>query len=287
MQDTITKNMEKVLIIRRFGSLGDILMSTPALKELSKNYKIDVLVPKSHSDIFKNLNFINQIIYNIESPQITTQYDKFIDLTDFEFNYEQVSQPLITKTKQEMFAEALNVSISSFKPIIELSKEENDWIDNYIQEHSLKNILILAVKSANTQRDWNIDNWIKLIDKIKKLNYSVVVVDKQLSWDDKDVHFFNNHTMRELFALVSKADIVVAQDSGILHIAGAFDIPNLTIYGPTDYRMRSIYKDSYHIESKLPCYPCWYKRCPHLSCINCITVETVENKLLEVLQNVI
>jgi len=48
--------MKKILITRNFGHVGDLLMMTPALKELSKRFKIDLKILPQYKDIFLNLD---------------------------------------------------------------------------------------------------------------------------------------------------------------------------------------------------------------------------------------
>jgi len=134
--------MKNCLVIRKYGYIGDLLMMTPALKELSKTYKIDLLIPEGYEGVFQNLDFIKDICFNKD----TINYDKIFDLNDYEFNYEQIYQTKIEKTKQELFAEALNVKITDLKPLIILDKRELAWINNYLKDINRK-ILLLAPKS--------------------------------------------------------------------------------------------------------------------------------------------
>ena len=275
------RNFERCLVVRNYGHIGDLLMSTPALKELSKRYLVDIVIPKQYSDVFYNLNFIQNIFF--EEPD-HKDYARVFDLSDYEFNYEQIYQPEIYKTKQELFAEALGVKINSSKPLINLTPEEIRWIKSYLKGVS-KKILVLAPKSSNPTRDWPLEKWIELIGRIKRLNYQIVIVDKSLRWEDPDIIFFNNRSLRQVFSLVYLSDFVVSNDSGLLHIAAAFDKPCLGIFGPTDPKMRAIYSKSYAVQLNIPCAPCWYARCDHLTCLNSLSVDVVENKLLEMIQN--
>lgn len=124
-----------------------------------------------------------------------------------------------------------------------------------------------------------------LINNINQLGYQIIVVDKDLSWVDNSIVFFNNQPIRKLFALVSNSDFVVSNDSGLLHIAAAFDKPTLSIFGPTDPKMRCVYPKSKYITLNLACMPCWYNRCDGLDCLNLLSVNQVEVKLLEEIVN--
>ncbi len=257
-------------------------MLTPALKELSKQFKIDLLIFSKYKEVFLNLIFINNIFTKNEDIK-NIDYDKKVDLSDYEFNYEQIYQPNIQKTKQDLFSDVLNVKISDFKPIIKLTKEEISFAKNYLDKINRK-IILIAPLTENISRNWPLNKWKDLINKIKKLNYQIIIVDKKLKWADEDLLFFNNHTLRELFSLVAHSDFVICNDSGLLHIAGAFEKTCLGIFGPTNPNLRCIYKNSYSVREKKDCSPCWYNRCDKMICMKELSVNIVENKFLEVVQ---
>ncbi|MDD3160013.1 MAG: glycosyltransferase family 9 protein [Candidatus ainarchaeum sp.] len=274
---------KKCLVKRKYGHIGDLLMLTPALKSLSKTYQVYLQVDEEYFPIFEN----NPNIHKLISLNEKIEKEKFIffDVSDYEFNYEQIYQPLIIKTKQELFANKLEVNITSNKPEIYLTEFEENWANEYIKKFNNKKIIVLSPKSANLTRDWPIEKWRALINNLKKFNFILIVVDKELNWEDDSIIFFNNHSLRELFSLISKVNFVVCQDSGLLHISAAFNVPTFSIFGPTDPNYRCIYNKSSFIKLNLACSPCWYERCKNLNCLNLLSVESVEKKLLEVIFN--
>jgi len=266
--------------------VGDFLMMTPALKALSKEMKVNLLLPEKSKATFENLDFINKL-YSIEEKIDQKKFDCVFDLNDYEFNYEQIYHPTITKPKQEIFADALGVKINSVNPIIKLTKEEENWINQYLKKKNpdAKKIILCAVQSSNPSRDWSIKKWEELIKRLKKLDYKIIVADPNINWEDQDIVFFNHHTLREFFALASKADFIITLDSGLLHIGAAFNKLSLGIFGPTDPKIRCIYDNSHYIHKNLDCEPCWYSRCVDISCMKLLTVDQVESSFLQMLEN--
>jgi hypothetical protein len=47
----------------------------------------------------------------------------------------------------------------------------------------------------------------------------------------------SGYALRELCALLARAAVVVASDSGVAHLAAAVGVPTLTLFGPTDERV--------------------------------------------------
>jgi heptosyltransferase-2 len=90
-------------------------------------------------------------------------------------------------------------------------------------------------------------------------------------------------SIAELKAVIRGASLVVANDSAPVHIAAAFDIPTVAIFGPTTKKWGFFPLATNHevVERKeLPCRPCHIhgpKRCPlgHFKCMDEIQVDDV------------
>lgn len=108
-------------------------MMIPALENVAKKGKLDLMIPKGFNEIFFNLNFIDNLIDLNENIENKT-YDEIFDLTDYEFNYEQINQPLIDKTKIEIFKDAFNISNKNNKIKINLSEKEKKWGKNFLKK---------------------------------------------------------------------------------------------------------------------------------------------------------
>jgi heptosyltransferase I len=83
-------------------------------------------------------------------------------------------------------------------------------------------------------------------------------------------------TLRQLVALLEGARVVVANDSGPMHIAAALGRPLVTPYGPTSPIRTGPYRrlDTV-IRLDIPCSPCFSRRCSHQSCLKWLAPEFV------------
>jgi len=62
--------------------------------------------------------------------------------------------------------------------------------------------------------------------------------------------------------VLSKAQQVVAVDTGLGHLTAAVGTPAVALYGPTDPTLTSSYgRNQQILSSTLPCAPCLSKRC--------------------------
>jgi lipopolysaccharide heptosyltransferase I len=82
--------------------------------------------------------------------------------------------------------------------------------------------------------------------------------------------------LRQLVALLERAALVIAPDTGPMHIAAALGRPLVTMYGPTNAVRTGPYgrMDSV-IRIDIPCSPCYARRCSHKSCLNWLRIEPV------------
>jgi heptosyltransferase-2 len=85
-------------------------------------------------------------------------------------------------------------------------------------------------------------------------------------------------TLGELKSLIARSDLLLGNDTGPRHFGRAFDIPRVTVFGPTEQR----WTDTSHgretiVKVEVPCGPCHKKKCPleEQVCMTRVTVEMV------------
>jgi heptosyltransferase-1 len=83
-------------------------------------------------------------------------------------------------------------------------------------------------------------------------------------------------SLRGLVALLEKASLVIANDTGPMHIAAALGRPLVTIYGPTDFAQTGPYgRPDSVVRLDLVCAPCFSRKCAHRSCLNQLEIEPI------------
>jgi lipopolysaccharide heptosyltransferase II len=80
-------------------------------------------------------------------------------------------------------------------------------------------------------------------------------------------------TLPELAALFERAGVVVANDSGPMHLAVALERPVVALYGPTSEKRTGPYGGAAVVlKSDRPCAPCYEPDCEDPECMRDITV---------------
>lgn len=93
-------------------------------------------------------------------------------------------------------------------------------------------------------------------------------------------------TLLDAFGLIAAAKAVVSNDTGLMHVAAALDVPQVAIFGsssplhtpPLSEQAQVIWlKNDAAYQPPLDCAPCFERDCPlgHLRCLRDITAERV------------
>ena len=92
-----------------------------------------------------------------------------------------------------------------------------------------------------------------------------------------------NTSISELINLISKLDLFITCDSGPMHLAATFQVPTVTIFGPTKDSETSQWmnQNSVIVKKNLNCQPCMKRRCPlkHHQCMSMIKAEDVSKAI--------
>ena len=93
-------------------------------------------------------------------------------------------------------------------------------------------------------------------------------------------------SLGELKSLVRRSDLLLGNDTGPRHIAKAFGVPVVSVFGPTfpEWTATS-YEAERILRIDVDCGPCHKRVCPfgHLKCMTGVSVETVTGAVGELL----
>ncbi|MDO8412459.1 MAG: lipopolysaccharide heptosyltransferase II [Gallionellaceae bacterium] len=135
---------------------------------------------------------------------------------------------------------------------------------------------------------WPIPYFASLAQKLRAQGYAVWLVgsSKDKEAGEKIVALGNNAcrnlcgatNLAQAITLLSCADLVVSNDSGLMHLAAALNRPMLALYGSSSPRFTPpLSNQAQIIKLDLPCSPCFKRVCPlgHFNCMNQLTPNKV------------
>jgi ADP-heptose:LPS heptosyltransferase len=96
-------------------------------------------------------------------------------------------------------------------------------------------------------------------------------------------------SLSEMIEWLRRADLVISNDTGPMHVAAALQRPILAIYGPSDPLYTGPHQQSSGVlqAKHLPCVPCMKQTCSYeepLACMRAITAEQVCSRALSMLE---
>ncbi len=110
-----------------------------------------------------------------------------------------------------------------------------------IKEKTKSKPHILIFPSSSTEKkNYSEVNWQSLISDLNNYNVTLLYGNAQekdlcneIAKNRGRVHIVGNLTLENIKGLLTRMDCVIGADTGILHMASALGVPNITLYGPT------------------------------------------------------
>lgn len=306
-------NINKILLLR-FSSLGDIVMTTAMIRCLRTrfpNAQIDMVVRRDFFDLIEySPHLTNKLsidrkegwraLWALGKQINQTQYDLIYDAhrslrtlllmpflkarykVYFQKHYVRRNLSLLFKLPLirgmprflERFIEPLKrfgVEYDHFGPELFLSPTAQSTARAKLPLCEKKNSLRVGlVPSAQWPgKRWPIENFKLLIESlVTKTDYELILFGgkEDTFCSDLALGFANDRvrnaqgklTIAESTSLLSECDFVIANDTGLMHIADALKIPCVLFLGPTsgDLGCLPFHADTIVLEHTLWCRPC-------------------------------
>ncbi|TAN42957.1 MAG: lipopolysaccharide heptosyltransferase I [Nitrospirae bacterium] len=89
--------------------------------------------------------------------------------------------------------------------------------------------------------------------------------------------------IREMISVIRGARYVVSNDTGPMHIAAAFGIPVVAIFGPANPARTGPYgRNHVIVKAEVPCAPCYKRNCKKPICMEAVSVDMVYNTIQKI-----
>lgn len=148
-------------------------------------------------------------------------------------------------------------------------------------------------------KNWDYENWIILSYRLSKEGYNIFLMGGKkeeeeiksllsMPLPENIYNFMGRCSIVESLSILNLSNIVVGADTGLMHCAGALDIPSLTLFGCTDYQEYLPYGNkSMYLTMREACSPCFGTEmavlCESKKCMRNITVDIVFDRILNIL----
>ncbi len=281
------------ILLTRYGGLGDILLSTPAIRALKKMYPRAFVVfdtSQTGKELLEGNPDIDRITVN-SADCIRSSFDWHWHLT-----YECFPELHITDGYLKWIGRNTSVSNNEKKPIIVLSESDKNFAKEFIESCGISDnelVMGLQVQAGRENRRWPLESFSEVVDYVSNKHHAKIIEfgTKEQPYLGKGINLVGKCGIKESAAVLSRCSFLLCNDSFFLHVAGALNVPVVAIFGPASPDKRLPFNNiSRGVWPSEGCRGCIERKSnPQLSGTNCVkpSIECMHAiKPEEVIENI-
>lgn len=281
----------ETILVRRTGAFGDVLMATPVIRELKKQYPgSQIIFATICPDALKFNPNISQIVRGPDGIKV----DRFYDL---DMAYEmRPKMPVWQAYSQAVFG------TTTIDPALDLhsSVVDGDTLRKKLGSISLEKdkVAVFHMGVSWGNRTWMRNRWLEVVGKMSAAGFKVIVVGKGADFRAEMapgvLNLVDYLGIGEIRELCRSASVFAGVDSGILHVAQTTDIPIVGLFTVANPVNRIVPRSSRTIAliPRSECRFCLHEQTPPVTYVECkygdnhclieITSDDVVKAMLEI-----
>jgi len=289
--------------------LGDCVMATPAIENIV-NFDNDVQITfigsfvaieamKNHPKVVKTVVLDKKYGVLYKTARNLGEFDYFFSFRSslrakflkflisaknkYQFDKNKYQHRHQVEKYNDFINDSLNINFPAGKLLLSTIN---------FQSSTQKTVGINPGASYGSAKRWYPEEFAKVASELSD-QYDIVIFggpdEQDIALDieklliKKDVKNYKNlagkTTIPELINHISNLDLFITGDSGPMHVAAAFEVPTVAIFGPTKDNETSQWMNekSLIVKKNLDCQPCMKRTCPlgHHDCMNLIKAVDV------------
>jgi heptosyltransferase II len=291
----------KILFIT-LSNIGDCILTLPVLDSLREKYpqaKITCLVSPRSQEIFANNPAVEKLIIfdkhiklidklNLFFSLSREKFDAIVDLRNSFFGAflpaKKRSSPLRripgrikhAKDRHLFWAELSDYSLKSKKyQSLIITPEDTNYIQDILNRqkwYDQTKLIVVAPGSRSLIKCWDKQNFSQLCSQLIQEGMHVILVGDK---NDQPICSYVREknsagvldlcaktTIGQLSALLKKAQLLITNDSAVMHLASYLNVAVIAIFGPTDEKKYGPWSEkSMSIKKDIFCRPCEKAQC--------------------------
>ncbi len=311
------EKIRRILVIT-LSNIGDVIVTTPVISLLRERFPhahLSVLVGPKAKDLFLGCRTVNQVFLYEKRGSWLEKLKQVARLRQEKFDLvvdlKNTAIPFLIGAKyrtriglERLFRRMRDQHLARLRFLFPISFQERNEFDFFSPEDlksaSLKfemrahrkipeRLIIVAPGARGYLKRWPASRFGKLCSYWIEKKAAVVLVGSedeselggeiQRAAKNQAVNLIGRLSLRELAALVSKAALVVVNDSATLHLAVELGRPVVGIFGPTDETKCGRFDAQFRVvrTRNLECAPCLEAHCllEQRICLDDLKSETV------------
>ncbi|HQU21798.1 MAG TPA: glycosyltransferase family 9 protein, partial [Flavobacteriaceae bacterium] len=294
------KNLGNVLIYKSYGGLGDIFFSIPAIYSIVDNAtQVTLAVEKRLLNFFKKYLTVN-VIDEETAKNNHSYYDTIYELGNYPpFKGYNLPYSITYPTHKKVKQHAINHYLDALENVTGIKHRFRKYPYFDRKVNATNKYYTIHPGAGFKLKIWPTGKFAKLIEEIATIFPSLKCKIIQGPDDPDIIPFFQNKNlpielitggMEEVGKVMEKTSFFIGNDAGITHVAGAFNIPTVGIYGPTGPGSWGSFSEHNELiwgkkgVCNIKCNYDVIMACEHKICLNSVTVTRVLEALYKVLQ---
>ena len=290
--------------------LGDTVMATPAIENLTNYFNdseitligslvaIEALknhpnvtktyvLEKKYFNLYKTIKSFNEfdVFFSFRSS-LRSKFIKFYisSKSKYQFDKKKYIKDHQVEKYNNFINDSLNINTLASKLILHTKEKNTDGKNKLLG--------INPGASYGSAKRWYPKEFADVAIDLSS-QYDIIIFggpdEKDIAKDiekyliEKGVDNYKNLaaqiTINELITQISNLDLFITADSGPMHLAAAFQIPTVAIFGPTKDNETSQWMNekSMIVKKNLECQPCMKRTCPlkHHNCMKMVVASDV------------
>lgn len=346
-------NIPNKILVLRFSSIGDIVLSSPLLRVLRSRFpqsQIDFVTRKDYADLIKsnpNLNYtfefdVTSGFDGLRALKKTIQkegYDLIVDIHDslrsrylrrfsgsgdvVTVNKRLIERAVLVKLKKDIYKDSVSVADRYIESLRRYGlRNDGKGLELHIPDeiqfsaagkiarlrlNRFEKTIGLCPSARHETKQWPLERFFELAIRLaKELDSSILIfggeMDRKLGAElasrigqavpgDRATSLCGHLSLLETAAAMDFCDVIVSNDSGLMHIANARRKNLVALFGSTVRQFGFFPQDSNSLviqRNDLYCRPCSHigrASCPegHFRCMIDISVDEVHSNVLRLL----
>lgn len=286
--------IDDYILVKRESTFWDKLSTIVKIRKS----EYDLVVNEFHASLFiKTLTALSGAEYlvgHVSSPGIDISYDNIYNIPA----KMRLNQHEIDRYIELIIPLGIKKTNIDKKTFFYISTTERKFANNFFKKYNLNSKKVIGIQAGSNPaaywKRWNKDKFSKIGDLILNLDNTEVIllgspseieivhhIEKNMK--NTPINIAGKTSIKQVAAIINMIDLLICNDSGLMHIGVAVDTPVIAIYGPTDYtRTAPLGKKHTIIRKKYECSPCFkFKndkvlQCPfEYKCLADISVDEV------------
>lgn len=311
-------NIRTILVVK-WDEIGDMATATHVFSLLKKQYpqaQLTVLCKPFVKDLIENDPHIDKIVTSVDD--FNKRYDLVVELRG---TWRTLWKSILHKARYRVSRAGVRLRnrgeqqhevVTNFEVVRPLLAEgtlneaprlyysENDRmrVEEFLISRQIGSFAIIHAGARRKLRQWNLDRFALAAQYLRE-RYGMDIIFAGSEEDNEDIgkiqallpfksyRFTEGYTLSQFSCLCSRASFYLGNESGPMHIASAFGVPLVGLFGPgvpLVFYPRSPRSSVLH--HVLSCNPCDQLHCVHPEnpCISRILAGDVLIKIDEILQ---